>query len=91
MQDCESFNIVSEASSPTAIMQTVLHSSKEDVPTVSIVSAHAIKDYVKNGILFESRLPDIKMQRKLYIAYLKERKHDAFVDTVINYLMTIKK
>jgi len=91
MQDCESFNIVSEASSPTAIMQTVLHSSKEDVPTVSIVSTHAIKDYVKNGILFEARLPEIKMHRKLYIAYLKERKHDAFIDTVINYLMTVKK
>ncbi|MGB3751512.1 MAG: LysR family transcriptional regulator [Arcobacteraceae bacterium] len=91
MQDCESFNIVSEASSPTAIMQTVLHSSKDDVPTVSIVSTHAIKDYVKNGILFEARLPDIKMHRKLYIAYLKERKHDAFIDTVINYLMTVKK
>jgi len=91
MQDCESFNIVSEASSPTAIMQTVLHSSKEDVPTVSIVSTHAIKEYVKHGILFEARLPEIKMHRKLYIAYLKERKHDAFIDTVINYLMTVKK
>ena len=91
MHDCESFNMISEASSPTAIMQTVLHSSKQDVPTVSIVSTHAIKEYVKNGMLFEARLPEIKMQRKLYIAYLKERKHDAFIDTVINYLMTVKK
>lgn len=89
--DCDSFNIVSEASSPTAIVQTVLHSSKDDIPTTSIVSSHAISDFVKNEILFEARLPDIKMKRKLYIAYLKERKHDAFVDTVINYLMTIKK
>ena len=48
MNDCETFNMVSEASSPTAIMQTVLHSSKNDVPTASIVSTHAIKDYVKN-------------------------------------------
>ena len=91
MSDYDDFNIISEASSPTAIMQTVLHSSKEDFPTVSMVSTHAIRDYVKNGILFESRLPDIKMNRKLYIAYLKERKHDAFIDTVINYLMTVKK
>jgi len=91
MPDCDSFNIISEASSPTAIMQTVLHSSKEDFPTVSTVSTHAIKDYVKQGVLFESRLPELKMQRKLYIAYLKERKHDAFIDTVINYLMTVKK
>jgi DNA-binding transcriptional LysR family regulator len=91
MNDCETFNIVSETSSPTAIVQTILHSSKEDVPTVSIVSTHTIKDNVKNGILFEARLPEIKMHRKLYIAYLKERKHDAFIDTVINYLMSIKK
>ena len=91
MSDYDDFNIISEASSPTAIMQTVLHSSKDDFPTVSMVSTHAIKDYVKSGILFESRLPDIKMNRKLYIAYLKERKHDAFIDTVINYLMTVKK
>jgi len=89
--DCDTFQIVSEASSPTAIVQTVLHSAKDDTPTTSIVSTHAISDFVKSEILFEARLPDIKMKRKLYIAYLKERKHDAFVDTVINYLMTIKK
>jgi len=91
MEDCESFNVISEASSPTAIVQTILHSCTDDVPTVSIVSTHAIKDQVKAGILFESRLPDIKMKRKLYIAYLKERKHDAFIETVINYLMNLKK
>jgi DNA-binding transcriptional LysR family regulator len=90
-QDCDSFNIVSEASSPTAIVQTVLHSAKEGTPTTSIVSSHAISDFVKNDVLFEARLPDVKMKRKLYIAYLKEKKHDAFVETVINYLMTIKK
>jgi len=91
MNDCETFNVVSEASSPTAIVQTILHSSTQDVPTVSIVSTHAIKDYVKTNTLFEARLPEVKMTRKLYIAYLKDRKHDAFIDTVINYLMSIKK
>ena len=90
MSDCDTFNIVSEASSPTAIVQTILHSSKTDTPTASIVSTHAINDFVKAGILFEARLPNLKMKRKLYIAYLKERKHDPFIDTVINYLMTIK-
>jgi DNA-binding transcriptional LysR family regulator len=91
LADCDTFNVVSEASSPTAIVQTVLHSSKEDTPTCSIVSTHAIEDYVANGILFEARLPNIKMRRKLYIAYLKERKHDPFIDNVISYLMTVKK
>jgi len=90
MTDCDSFTVVSEASSPTAIVQTVLHSSKDDTPTCSIVSTHAIEDYVSGGILHEARLPNIKMKRKLYIAYLKEKKHDAFVDNVISYLMTIK-
>jgi len=90
MSDCESFNVISEASSPTAIVQTILHSSKESIPTVSIVSTHAIADLVKAGVLFESRLPNTKMKRKLYIAYLKERKHDAFIETVINYLMSVK-
>ena len=90
MNDCESFNVIGEASSPTAIVQTILHSSKDSIPTVSIVSTHAIEDQVKAGILFESRLPSVKMKRKLYIAYLKERKHDAFIETVINYLMSVK-
>ena len=91
MGECDAFNIISEASSPTAIVQTILHSSTDDTPTVSIVSAHAIEDFVKSGILFESRLPNIKMNRKLKIAYLKERKHDPFIDNVITYLMSIKR
>lgn len=91
MSDCDTFQVVSEASSPTAIVQTVLHSSKENTPTVSIVSTHAIEDLVNAGVLFETRLPNVKMKRKLYIAYLKEKKHDAFVENVISYLMSVKK
>lgn len=88
MPDCDNFNMISEATSPTLIVQTVLHSSKEDVPTCSIVSKYAINDFVKAGILFDARLPNVKMQRKLYIAYLKERKHDPFIDNVVNYLIS---
>ncbi len=88
--DCDSFNITSVASSPTTIVQTVLHSSKETEPTVSIVSKYAIEDLVKGNILFETKLPNVKMKRKLYIAYLKDRKHDAFVENVVNYLISIK-
>ncbi|MEA3352693.1 MAG: LysR family transcriptional regulator [Campylobacterota bacterium] len=91
LSDCDTFNVVGQASSPTAIVQTILHSSKEDTPTCSIVSSHAIEDLVKSGVLFESRLPAIKMKRKLYIAYLKERKHDAFIENVISYLMSVAK
>jgi len=88
--DCDSFNLTTVATSPTTIVQTVLHSSKDDVPTVSIVSKFAICELVKAGILYEAKLPNIKMKRKLYIAYLKDRKHDAFIENVINYLSHIK-
>ncbi len=92
LTDCDSFNITSVASSPTTIVQTVLHSAKEDnSQTVSIVSRHAIVDQLKAGTLFETRIPGVKMKRKLYIAYLKERKHDAFIENVISYLSSIKK
>jgi len=88
--DCDSFNISSVATSPTTIVQTVLHSQKDDTPTVSIVSKHAIEDFVKVGVLFEGKLPNLKMKRKLYIAYLKEKKHDPFIENVVSYLNTVR-
>jgi len=89
-QDCDTFNIVTQSSSLTAILQTVLHSSKIDTPTVSIASYKALKEYEDDRKLYVARLPKLTMKRTLYIAYLKERKHDAFIDTVLSYLMTIK-
>ena len=92
LPDCDTFEVSSVSTSPTTIVQTVLHSSKNsDTITASISSRHAIEDLVKSGILFETRLPGIKMKRKLYIAYLKERKHDAFIENVVGYLSTVKK
>lgn len=88
--DCETFNVITESSSLTAIVQTVLHAPVNDIPTVSIASYKALQEYVHDEKLFISRLPKLAMKRTLYIAYLKERKHDAFIDTVLNYLMTIK-
>lgn len=88
--DCDEFNIISEASSPTTIIQTVLCSQKTHPITVSIVSKHALNDLLKSGLLFSAKLPNRKMKRKLYIAYLKERKHDAFIENVISYLNNIR-
>lgn len=89
-QDCDTFNIVTESSSLTAIIQTVLHSSSIDSPTVSIASYRALKEYEDDGKLFITRLPRLHIKRILYIAYLKDRKHDAFIDTVLNFLLTVK-
>lgn len=88
--DCDTFNKITESSSLTTILQTVLHSNTSETPTVSIASYRALKAYESEGKVFISRLPKTTMKRTLYIAYLKDRKHDPFIDTVLSYLMTIR-
>ncbi|MCG3665589.1 LysR family transcriptional regulator [Aliarcobacter butzleri] len=88
--DCDTFNVTSEVTSATTIVQTVLHSDKNLTPTVSIVSRNAIESLLKAGALYESRIGNQKMLRKLYIAYRKDKKHDAFIENVVDYLLKIK-
>lgn len=89
---CENFCILGVLSNPTAIKSTILHADKTDKnPVTSVMSRHVIKDELKDGKLFEARIKDHKIERKFYIAYLKERKHDAFIENVVNYLLTISK
>ncbi|MGM0519972.1 MAG: LysR family transcriptional regulator [Campylobacterota bacterium] len=88
--DCDTFDVTSEVTSATTIVQTVLHSDKNTTPTVSIVSKNAIESLLKSGALYESRINNQKMIRKLYIAYRKDRKHDAFIENVVDYLLKMK-
>lgn len=60
------------------------------MPTVSIVSRNAIESLLKAGALFESKIGNQKMLRKLYIVYRKDRKHDAFIENVVDYLLKMK-
>ena len=88
--DCDTFNVTSEVTSATTIVQTVLHSNKSEMPTVSVVSRNAIESLLKSGALFESRIGNQKMLRKLYIAYRKDKKNDAFIENVVDYLLKMK-
>ena len=88
--DCDTFNVTSEVTSATTIVQTVLHSDKNQTPTVSIVSRNAIESLLKAGALYESRIGNQKMLRKLYIAYRKDKKNDAFIENVVDYLLKMK-
>ncbi|RXJ77847.1 LysR family transcriptional regulator [Arcobacter sp. F2176] len=88
--DCDQFDVTSEVTSATTIIQTVLHSEITGTPTVSIVSRNAIDSLLKSNTLFESRIGNNRMTRKLYIAYRKDRKHDAFIENVVDYLLKIK-
>ncbi len=85
---CKSFDVVSEVSNTTAVLQTIKRSKKhESKPVVSIISRHAIADEVANGELYEARLRGYTMTRKFYIVYSKENKHNAYVDNVVDYIL----
>ena len=88
--ECNSFNVIGVVPSPTAIKETVIHSPKGERPVVSIISRHVIAEELASGKLFDAQLKNFKIRRKLYIAYSKDRKHDAFIDNVVNYLLTLK-
>ena len=89
---CNTFNVIGVLASPTAIKESILHADKNaERPLVSIMSRHVIKAEVENGTLYEARLKNHKITRNFYIAYLKERKHDAFVDNVVNYLLSLNR
>jgi len=89
---CNNFNVLGVLESPTAIKESIIHAdSTSKRPVVSVMSRHVINSELKNGTLFEARLKNYKIERNFYIAYLKERKHDAFVDNVISYLLSFNK
>jgi len=89
---CSNFNVIGVLSSPTSIKESIMHADKNAArPLVSIMSRHVIESEVNSGKLFEARLKNYKIERKFYIAYSKEKKHDAFVDNVVNYLLAISK
>lgn len=89
---CDDFCVMGVLSSPTAIKETILNAPKDSPrPIASVMSRHVIKADIEAGRLFESRIKGHKIERKFYVAYLKDRKHDAFVDNVVNYLLSINK
>ncbi|MDQ1263135.1 MAG: LysR family transcriptional regulator, transcriptional activator of the cysJI operon [Campylobacterota bacterium] len=89
---CNNFNVLGVLGSPTAIKEAILHADKHsERPTVSVMSKHVIANEVAEGKLFEARLKNYKIERSFFIAYSKDKKHDAFVDSVVNYLLSINK
>lgn len=86
---CKTFDVLSEVSNTTAVLQTIKKSEKNtDKPVVSVISRHAIADEVAEGTLFEARIRGYTMTRKFYIAYSKENKHNAYVDNVVDFILT---
>jgi len=90
--ECKNFNVIGVMQSQTAIKESILNSDNSTQrPLVSVMSKHALKNDIDAGRLYKSRLKNYKIERKFYIAYSKERKHDAFVDNVVSYLLSLNK
>ncbi len=88
---CNHFNVIGVLASTTAIKESIMRAQNREKPLVSIMSKHVAQTEVENGILYESKLKNHKMVRKFYIAYSKDRKHDAFVENVVSYLLSLHK
>jgi DNA-binding transcriptional LysR family regulator len=89
--DCKSFDIRTTVTSPTAIKQTVLKSPKEGSQTVALISRQVVEDEIENGILYCAKIKGLTFKRPFYVAYLKDRKHDAFIDKVTSFIMSRRK
>ncbi len=88
---CKSFNVLSEVSNTTAALQSVKRAKRDDaMPTVSVISKHAIAEEVARGELYEARIYGYTMRRKFYIVYTKENKNNVFIDSVVNYIISGK-
>jgi DNA-binding transcriptional LysR family regulator len=89
--ECSSFNVIGVLASPTSIKESITHADPHSPrPVVSVMSRNVISEDIAAGRLFEARVKGYKITRKFYIAYTKDRKHDAFIDNVVNFLLTIR-
>lgn len=88
--ECNTFDVKAVVGNSTAIKQMIVNAPKDEKQLVSVMSRHVISDEIKNGTLFEGRIKNYKMNRKFYIVYSKERKHDAFIDNVVTCLFNVK-
>ncbi len=87
----EDFEMRSVLSDSTAVKQTILkYPTDAKKPVIAVMSRFVIADEIERGVLFEARLKAKKIKRKLYIAYLKQDKHNAFVENVVKYLQSLK-
>ncbi len=89
--ECKAFDIATTVTSPTAVIQTVLRAPKVQKQTVAIISRYAIEAELESGALHAAKIKGLEFKRYFYVAYLKERKHDAFIDKVVNFFMRKRK
>jgi DNA-binding transcriptional LysR family regulator len=89
--DCSSFNIKGIVDNSTLAKESILQQDKNQVtPTVSMISRTAIQKEVKQKKLFEARLQDRMINRKLYVSYHKNRNKEVFINKIVRFIFNIK-
>jgi len=51
----------------------------------------AIEDEVEAGRLYYSKVRGLTFKRHFYIAYLKDRRHDLYLEKIVEYIMKKEK
>jgi DNA-binding transcriptional LysR family regulator len=86
---CKNFDVISEVSNTTAVLQNLKKSKKDPAkPVATIISKYAVADEVSSGQLYEARLRGYPMHRHFYIVYSKENKHNAYIEKIADYIMS---
>jgi len=78
--ECDMLNIISVVHNSTALKYTIMNSNEQ---VVSIISKVVIKEELKNKKLFSSKIKDLNLIRKIYIAY-KEKTKD--IDAILRFV-----
>ncbi len=87
--ECRNFNIVATVSSQTAVKNTIINAKKDKAtPTLSLMSKFVIQEELSKGLLYMSQVKGVKIKRHFSVVYLKERKHDAFIEKVSDFVMS---
>jgi len=59
--------------------------------SIALISRQVVEDEVESGILYCAKIKGLTFKRPFYVAYLKDRKHDAFIDKVTSFIMSRRK
>jgi len=85
--ECKRFNILGTVASQTGVKHTVMKAATDGTPTVSLLSKFVIEDELNSGVLHSTNIKGLKFKRHFHVVYLKERKHDAFIAKVSDFIM----
>lgn len=90
MPECERLSDANKSNVTSSLIHAVLTAKKLDIikeQTVSIIFRSVIENMLKEKSLFEAKIGNHKMKKKLYIAYNKNNEENIFLQNFIKYLI----